>query len=84
MFLVVDNVVTPATAASSSSAPAAASSSIFDITSVSFEGGKLRMTSYMESFPVPYFIVLRDMASLPETLGDTLCQWFDMVKTSEL
>ncbi|XP_040284697.1 midasin isoform X1 [Bufo bufo] len=42
-----------------------------------------KMISYMEQFPFPFYIILRDVNTLPETLGDALRQWFELVTTSE-
>uniref|UniRef100_A0A8C5QIK7 Midasin n=1 Tax=Leptobrachium leishanense TaxID=445787 RepID=A0A8C5QIK7_9ANUR len=42
-----------------------------------------KMISYMDQFPFPFYIILRDVNSLPETLGDALRQWFELVTTSE-
>uniref|UniRef100_A0A3B4AV04 Midasin n=1 Tax=Periophthalmus magnuspinnatus TaxID=409849 RepID=A0A3B4AV04_9GOBI len=35
--------------------------------------------SYMEEFPFPFYVVLRDVNVLPETLSDALRQWFELV-----
>jgi midasin len=50
--------------------------SILDIKSVSFVGGACVESSYMDAFPFPFHIVLRDTAALPRTLADLLRQWF--------
>ncbi|XP_063299642.1 midasin [Pelobates fuscus] len=42
-----------------------------------------KMISYMDQFPFPFYIILRDVNALPETLSDALRQWFEMVTTSE-
>ncbi|KAM3931945.1 midasin [Leptodactylus fuscus] len=42
-----------------------------------------KMISYMEQFPFPFYIILRDVNTLPETLSDALRQWFELVTTSE-
>lgn len=34
----------------------------------------LQQMTYMDSFPFPYYIVLRDIEALPRTLGDVLRQ----------
>ncbi|KAM4043140.1 midasin isoform 2-T2 [Anomaloglossus baeobatrachus] len=44
---------------------------------------EMKMISYMEQFPFPFYIILRDVNSLPETLSDALRQWFELVTTSE-
>jgi len=35
--------------------------------------------SYMDSFPFPFYIILRDINSLPVVLSDALRQWFELV-----
>ncbi|GIL72549.1 hypothetical protein Vretifemale_2893, partial [Volvox reticuliferus] len=52
--------------------------SLLDMQSVSFAAGKPVFTKYLDSFPFPYYIVLRDIASLPATLADLLRQWFEL------
>lgn len=58
--------------------------SILDIRIPIFkEAGQLpEIKSYMDHFPFPFYIILRDIDSLPQTLGDALRQWFELV-TSE-
>lgn len=55
-----------------------AANSILDMQSVSFEGGKPVFTKYIDTFPFPFYIVLRDTAALPRTLADLLRQWFEL------
>ncbi|XP_040568870.1 uncharacterized protein [Lepeophtheirus salmonis] len=38
----------------------------------------LRIESYMDNFPFNYYILLKDMKSLPHTLCGALQQWFEM------
>ncbi|CAN1795130.1 MDN1 [Linum perenne] len=47
------------------------------------EGNKraLKFTKYMDSFPFPYYIVLRDIEALPRTLADLLRQWFEIMQS---
>jgi midasin (ATPase involved in ribosome maturation) len=58
-------------------------SSITTMNQVSYrqEGGKtvLQMTRYMDTFPFDFYVVLRDIASLPGVLSEALRQWFEMV-----
>jgi midasin len=35
--------------------------------------------SYLEAFPFPYYIILKDIESLPSVLGESLQQWFQLV-----
>ncbi|KAK2856665.1 hypothetical protein Q5P01_005400 [Channa striata] len=55
--------------------------SILDIKVPIFKGpGELpEIRSYMDEFPFPFYVILRDVNSLPETLSDALRQWFELV-----
>ncbi|XP_076652583.1 midasin [Halictus rubicundus] len=54
--------------------------SILDIRMPVFENGKLLgIRSYMDNFPFPFYIVLRDLDTLPVVLSDALRQWFEIV-----
>ncbi|ORX62530.1 hypothetical protein DM01DRAFT_1278333, partial [Hesseltinella vesiculosa] len=57
--------------------------SILSMTNVKYvtTNGKLsmKMTPYLETFPFQYFMVLRDINSLPEALADALRQYFSFV-----
>jgi len=54
--------------------------SILDIRMPIFKDGKLLgIKSYMDSFPFPFYIILRDINSLPSILSDALRQWFEIV-----
>lgn len=55
--------------------------SILDLTQASFEsdetgGMKLNMKRYLERFPFPYYLVVRDVKELPAVLATALKQWF--------
>lgn len=55
-------------------------SSVLDIRMPIFEQGKLlKIISYMDAFPFPFYIILRDINSLPNVLSDALRQWFQIV-----
>ena len=56
-------------------------SSVLDMQSVSFVQGKPVLSKYLDSFPFPLYIVLRDIAALPSTLADLLRQWFELSNT---
>jgi midasin len=45
---------------------------------VTFQGGKPVFSRYMDDFPWPYYVLLRDIAALPHTLADLLRQWFEL------
>ena len=36
-------------------------------------------TSYMDDYPFPYFVIVRNLRSLPQALADALRQWFEAV-----
>lgn len=36
----------------------------------------LHMTQYMDTFPFDYFVLVKDIKTLPQVLSDTLCQYF--------
>ncbi len=53
--------------------------SILNMKEVSFEKGTPKVTHFMEDYPFPYYILLEDIQTLPEVLGDVLRQWFEML-----
>ncbi|KFM76679.1 Midasin, partial [Stegodyphus mimosarum] len=58
--------------------------SILDIKCPVFEANQLKeMKCYMENFPFPFYIILRDISSLPLVLGEALRQWFELVTSVE-
>ncbi|XP_075410883.1 midasin isoform X2 [Tenrec ecaudatus] len=59
--------------------------SILDIKVPIFKGpGEMpEIRSYMEEFPFPFYMILRDVNALPETLSDALRQWFELVAASD-
>ena len=59
--------------------------SIVDIKVPIFRGTDTlpQFKSYLEIFPFPFYIVLRDIQTLPETVSNALRQWFEFVASSE-
>uniref|UniRef100_A0A3Q4MRM4 Midasin n=1 Tax=Neolamprologus brichardi TaxID=32507 RepID=A0A3Q4MRM4_NEOBR len=59
--------------------------SILDIKVPIFKGpGELpEIHSYMDEFPFPFYVILRDINALPATLSDALRQWFELVTVAE-
>lgn len=59
--------------------------SILDIKVPIFKGpGEMpEIRSYMEEFPFPFYVILRDVNALPETLSDALRQWFELVTATD-
>jgi midasin len=53
--------------------------SIVNMKEVSFENGKPKVKHFIDDYPFPYYMVLQDMHTLPEVLGDALKQWFEMM-----
>ncbi|KAG5541972.1 hypothetical protein RHGRI_021714 [Rhododendron griersonianum] len=45
-------------------------------------GGKMKVTKGLDSFPFPYYIVLRNIEALPRTLADLMRQWFELMQNS--
>lgn len=41
--------------------------------------GRVVLSSYIEQFPFPYYVILKDINSLPSILGEALRQWFEMI-----
>src|SRR5690606_39066182 len=58
--------------------------SILDTTRVvrDAKSGSWQTVSYLEDYPFPYYIILRDTHTLPEVLGDALRQWFELLAAS--
>ncbi|XP_057850180.2 midasin isoform X2 [Cryptomeria japonica] len=56
--------------------------SILDVQSVSFTGGVPTFSKYLDSFPFPYYIILKSIEALPRTLADLLRQWFELMQTT--
>lgn len=68
---------------SSSRSKANAKDSIVNMKEVSFENGKPKVKHFIDDYPFPYYMVLQDMHSLPEVLGDALKQWFEMMSQNQ-
>ncbi|KAG4379533.1 hypothetical protein GLYMA_16G004800v4 [Glycine max] len=56
--------------------------SIMDLKEASVEGGQTKIFKYMDSFPFPYYIVLRNIEALPRTLANLLRQWMELMQHS--
>ncbi len=53
---------------------------LLNMQSVSFAGGKPVFSSYLDSFPFPFFTIVSEVATLPRTLCDLLRQWFEIIR----
>lgn len=59
-------------------------SSILDIRMPVFKDGKLlNIQSYMDVFPFSFYIILKNINSLPNVLSDALRQWFEIVSSGD-
>ncbi|XP_025407976.1 midasin-like [Sipha flava] len=65
VFIVIDNPVSK--------------ESILDIKVPIFENNSVRIESYMDNFPFPFYVILRDVDKLPGVLSDALREWFELV-----
>ena len=52
--------------------------SLLEMRSIQFGGGKPVFHQYLDSFPFPYYVLLREVDQLPQTLCDLLKQWFEL------
>ena len=41
----------------------------------------MKVTSYLEDYPFPYYIVVQDVHALPEALCDLMRQWFELIRS---
>ncbi|KEG15416.1 putative dynein heavy chain [Trypanosoma grayi] len=55
------------------------SNSVLDMQLVEFKGGKVVRRSYMEEFPFPYYLIVRDLETLPGAIADAMRQWFELL-----
>ncbi|CDS41244.1 midasin [Echinococcus multilocularis] len=53
--------------------------SIFDLRRYTGPG---QLTPYMDFFPLPFYLVLRDVTALPQLLAEALRQWFELASTN--
>ncbi|XP_049392138.1 midasin isoform X1 [Solanum stenotomum] len=56
--------------------------SILDLEEATFQGGDVKLSKYLDSFPFPYYVVLKNIEALPRTLADLLRQWFELMQHS--
>ena len=58
--------------------------SVLDMQAVSFAGGQPTFSKYLDSFPFPFYIILRDLAALPATLASLLRRWVELTAAGAL
>ncbi|XP_073126022.1 midasin isoform X2 [Henckelia pumila] len=56
--------------------------SITDLVEVAFEGKEIKRSKYLDSFPFPFYVVLKNIEALPRALADLLRQWFELIQYS--
>ncbi|XP_057977825.1 midasin isoform X2 [Malania oleifera] len=56
--------------------------SIMHLMEAAFQGGDIKFSKYLDSFPFPYYIVLKNIEELPRTLADLLRQWFELTQNA--
>ena len=57
--------------------------SILDIKVPVFDSsGNVTIDSYMDKFPFPFYIILKDINCMPRVLGEALRKWLEMVTQS--
>eukprot|EP01080_Neovahlkampfia_damariscottae_P007220 gene7221-11536_t len=55
--------------------------SVLELKTITYPNNKLTIQSYIDQFPFPYYIILRNIQTLPEILADALRQWFELMQT---
>jgi midasin len=56
--------------------------SILDMQLVEFEGTKVVKKPYLDDFPFPYYLVVKDLQTLPQVVADAMRQWFEMINAT--
>ncbi|XP_055380261.1 midasin [Condylostylus longicornis] len=58
--------------------------SILDIRVPNFSTDKkLSMKAYLDTFPFPYYVIVRDLDQLPLVLSEAMRQWFELVNSEQ-
>jgi midasin len=56
--------------------------SVVDMQIVEFKGSKVVKTAYLDNFPFPFYLIVKNLATLPEVLADAMRQWFELLNNS--
>ncbi|KAK4427378.1 Midasin [Sesamum alatum] len=56
--------------------------SIMEFMEATVQGKDIKFSKYLDSFPFPYYVVLKNIEALPRTLADLLRQWFELMQYS--
>lgn len=59
--------------------------SVLDIKVPHFSADRkqITMNSYLDTFPFPYYVIVRDLTQLPSVLSDAMRQWFELVNSEQ-
>lgn len=55
------------------------SQSVLDMQLVEFSGSKVIRKSYLDDFPFPYYLIIREFERLPDIIADSMRQWFELL-----
>lgn len=56
--------------------------SILDIQTMEMLPDKrINIKSYLDDFPFPYYVIVRDLNQLPLVLSEAMRQWFELVNS---
>ncbi|XP_073036075.1 midasin-like isoform X3 [Primulina eburnea] len=58
------------------------SESIIDLKEFTYEGEEIKESKYLNSFPFPFYVVMKNIEALPRALADLLRQWFELIQYS--
>lgn len=48
------------------------------------QDGQLKISSYLDDFPFPFYILVRQVESLPQVVASALQEWIEMMNPSRL
>lgn len=46
-------------------------------------GKGVTIKQYLDDFPFPYYVIVRDLKQLPSVLSDAMRQWFELVNSEQ-
>ncbi|KAH6793247.1 hypothetical protein C2S52_003724 [Perilla frutescens var. hirtella] len=56
--------------------------SIMEFMEATVQGADIKFSKYLDSFPFPFYVVLKNIEALPRTLADLLRQWFELMQNT--
>lgn len=58
--------------------------SILDVQTLEMlPNNSISIKSYLEDFPFPYYVIVRDLNQLPVVLSEAMRQWFELVNSEQ-